>query len=1056
MNKKFLSAILFGALMVSSTGTFVSCKDYDDDIKDLQEQINSNKDAITALQKLVGAGKWVTSISSIENGFTVTMSDGTTTSITSIKGADGKNGTEWTIGEDGFWYKDGEKTASQAVGEDGENGEDGKAGVTAPSPKINADGFWVVYEWDAAKGEFVEKTTEISAQGTSAYVVAKDGVYILHIADETGKFQDITLPATSDSFVVEVPAAKVTVNFEYATWAPQTAKDAYKALLAKYPAIGKIEKEALVKQGGHLPLLVTPASVELTDKMAYELIDVKGKAVDIKVSTPTRGLPANTEMDAFEMVTRNASTNGFWSLQVTPALNEKGTEYITEDEKALSLTVTNEKGTTVNTQYGYLISSDEITEDVAFDNGDDGKMTKSADYASTIDLFGLDKDGNSPIALKNEYLGYCFVELTDPADAEKYGLSIDENNILTIEKMPNDLSSIDVKVKVTALGLNGSVMAEDATITVNQKIASDAKLADKVVTLAAEEDAEEIRWKIEDLKFSALQLKKFVGATKTITLTREDKNGKYIAFYDDAIKCYDAKGNETSKYTDAVTFGFSVSGVTEVAENVDLSQTAYAEYIKEQILPKNYTITLTAKDGDSQFFTADATMKVSNPGEAAIKLVAEFVENKTLQAVGVVDPSKTIEEGRTITYNLTNGIVASDNIVIDKYIDVDYETYSASGNEDKKDMASQNWIITPTESELTIYAYDKEGAKTDPAKFGRLGATRNIRIEYHLFGNKDNKEVFEFPMVVKSAVYSDKPETVITVNKDKLSAVFGGTNNTNLIKVADITKAVFAAGPDKGKNYDLFNKAASTTPYTYNNYETFVKSPVAAGTNDALAKSYVVTSTGLSIAIDKDDMSFFGYNMDEIHDAQNGKSYFLINEAKEGVNRLTWSSLWTKVKGYSATIKVNGKDVDTNLIGKAIDPNNGKELENTTVLNDAVYKAIKEAAVEGDKDALEKLNTIDMFKKYAAKTSFVTTTVKVTVDGAKVNAAFLDGEAVVSFVDEATGKKFAKINSSTITAELATGVSPEGDKVTVPFKLTINDAWGKTMVYQFEATFTTK
>ena len=40
MNKKFLSAILFGALMVSSTGTFVSCKDYDDDIDNLQEQIN--------------------------------------------------------------------------------------------------------------------------------------------------------------------------------------------------------------------------------------------------------------------------------------------------------------------------------------------------------------------------------------------------------------------------------------------------------------------------------------------------------------------------------------------------------------------------------------------------------------------------------------------------------------------------------------------------------------------------------------------------------------------------------------------------------------------------------------------------------------------------------------------------------------------------------------------------------------------------------------------------------------------------------------------------------
>ena len=43
MNKKFLSAILFGALMVTSTGTFVSCKDYDDDITNLQEQVDAQK-----------------------------------------------------------------------------------------------------------------------------------------------------------------------------------------------------------------------------------------------------------------------------------------------------------------------------------------------------------------------------------------------------------------------------------------------------------------------------------------------------------------------------------------------------------------------------------------------------------------------------------------------------------------------------------------------------------------------------------------------------------------------------------------------------------------------------------------------------------------------------------------------------------------------------------------------------------------------------------------------------------------------------------------------------
>ena len=62
MNKKFLSAILFGALMVSSTGTFVSCKDYDDDIKNLQEQIDSQKSDLSTKVTAVE-----TSISSLQS-----------------------------------------------------------------------------------------------------------------------------------------------------------------------------------------------------------------------------------------------------------------------------------------------------------------------------------------------------------------------------------------------------------------------------------------------------------------------------------------------------------------------------------------------------------------------------------------------------------------------------------------------------------------------------------------------------------------------------------------------------------------------------------------------------------------------------------------------------------------------------------------------------------------------------------------------------------------------------------------------------------------------------
>lgn len=40
MRKKYLSALMFGALLLASAGTFTSCKDYDDDIKGLQEQVD--------------------------------------------------------------------------------------------------------------------------------------------------------------------------------------------------------------------------------------------------------------------------------------------------------------------------------------------------------------------------------------------------------------------------------------------------------------------------------------------------------------------------------------------------------------------------------------------------------------------------------------------------------------------------------------------------------------------------------------------------------------------------------------------------------------------------------------------------------------------------------------------------------------------------------------------------------------------------------------------------------------------------------------------------------
>ena len=55
MNKKFLNAVLFGALIASSAGTFTSCKDYDDDINGLSERVDAVEKTLADLNTKFGA-----------------------------------------------------------------------------------------------------------------------------------------------------------------------------------------------------------------------------------------------------------------------------------------------------------------------------------------------------------------------------------------------------------------------------------------------------------------------------------------------------------------------------------------------------------------------------------------------------------------------------------------------------------------------------------------------------------------------------------------------------------------------------------------------------------------------------------------------------------------------------------------------------------------------------------------------------------------------------------------------------------------------------------------
>ena len=182
--------------MVSSTGTFVSCKDYDDDIDNINKELSTLKGDLSALQAKVNEGKWITSLAPTTGGFTVTFSDNTSYTITNGKdGAAGADAVKWEIGTDGFWYKNDVKTEYQAVGQAGE------AGVAGVSPYIGENGNWFAYNTETKEVE----DTGISAAGTSTYVVKNGDNYELHVYNQTtGEYESIVLPATAAAAALNV------------------------------------------------------------------------------------------------------------------------------------------------------------------------------------------------------------------------------------------------------------------------------------------------------------------------------------------------------------------------------------------------------------------------------------------------------------------------------------------------------------------------------------------------------------------------------------------------------------------------------------------------------------------------------------------------------------------------------------------------------------------------------------------------------------------------------------------------------------------------------------
>lgn len=152
MKRKYFSALLMGALTIASVSTFTSCKDYDDDISNLQQQIDSNAKAIETIQNLIKGGGLVTGVTENSDGITVKLSDGK--SVTISNGKDGAPGTAWTIGADGYWYENSKKTDHLARGPQGEKGEKGEQGEKGEAGTSASAASYEYYVPNAESGYF--------------------------------------------------------------------------------------------------------------------------------------------------------------------------------------------------------------------------------------------------------------------------------------------------------------------------------------------------------------------------------------------------------------------------------------------------------------------------------------------------------------------------------------------------------------------------------------------------------------------------------------------------------------------------------------------------------------------------------------------------------------------------------------------------------------------------------------------------------------------------------------------------------------------------------------
>ncbi len=457
MKKNFFKFLLLGALTFVVGAGFVGCKDYDDDINEMEKRISLIEKSIEEIEEAIkpGSGDFVTNVSKQGNNLVISYSKAPDKPI-ELDGAGGGNG--YSIGEDGYWYKGGVKTSTPVSSKDDNVVTINLPDATGTLVAINLPG--AVSVSDISKIELLGQVdgAVALATGNNATLDIHDGTVVDNA--DLGVYY-----AWVENFYVEKTKTGAADGVRAGT---DKQKDDYvwtgKTTVNKGVVLNTLGKTAL---DAGLLIQVTPAGLDLS-KAKFSLQNSQNVVLPIGFDPP---------VSVTSLLTKAAAKSGIWYVPFTyqdktfanaNALKSGYTDLFKTD--AIYTLVVDDFRSDAYTPWTVTATKVEDSQEVELAELVAGstKTTYTADmkintqtaYSATFNVGSSMETSNGNSAVIDYYF-----EGVDAKTSSDFGLQISKpNGTFTITKLPDNYTGSKIELYVYKLSVTGDIYVETISV----------------------------------------------------------------------------------------------------------------------------------------------------------------------------------------------------------------------------------------------------------------------------------------------------------------------------------------------------------------------------------------------------------------------------------------------------------------------------------------------------------------------------------------------------------------------------------------------------------------